>query len=169
MKKIINLLLGVVLFIPIFVFADMGSPIIEEYEVVVNKSGGVYAYINDDNKYIKTDKIIPYGTKTEVSDFESEEDGYVSIDYDEETDTTYYVKLSDTELVDKNYKVDMSKLSSKEKGIVLKDVVIRKGPANAYESVGTIKAGTTLDIRFLYLLMKIQVINYMKLIYLLYM
>ena len=148
MKKIINCLLGVILFVPIFVFADMGSPIIEEYEVVVNKSGGVYAYINDDNKYVKTDKIIPYGTKTEVSDFESEEDGYVSIDYDEETDTTYYVKLSDTELVDKNYKVDMSKLSSKEKGIVLKDTVIRKGPANAYESIGTIKAGTKLDIRF---------------------
>lgn len=148
MKKIINLLLGVILFIPIFVFADMGSPIIYEYEVIVNKSSGVYAYINDDNKYVKTDKIIPYGTKTEVSDFESEEDGYVSIDYDEETDTTYYVKLSDTELVDKNYKIDMSKLSSKEKGIVLKDTVIRKGPANAYESIGTIAAGTKLDIRF---------------------
>lgn len=148
MKKIINLLLGVILFIPIFVFADMGSPMIYEYEVIVNKSSGVYAYINDDNKYVKTDKIIPYGTKTEVSDFESEEDGYVSIDYDEETDTTYYVKLSDTELVDKNYKIDMSKLSSKEKGIVLKDTVIRKGPANAYESIGTIAAGTKLDIRF---------------------
>ena len=149
MKKIILSFICLLVFIPIFIFADMGSPIINEYKVTINNPNGAIGYTDDNNKYVKTDKVIPYGTIIFVDDYELAEEGYAIYSFDNDEEESYYVKLNDTELVEKNYKVNENDLANKEKAIILKDSVIRKGPANAYESTGvTIKAGTTVDVRF---------------------
>ena len=149
MKKIIMILVCLLMLIPYIIFADMGSPIIIEYKVTVNNPNGAILYNNENNNYVKTGKTVPFGTIIEVDDFEQIEEGYVVFSYDEDLDIDYYVNLNDTELVDKNYKVNDKDLAYKEKAIILKDSVIRKGPANAYESTGvTIKAGTEVVVRF---------------------
>ena len=150
MKKIIYYLFGLLLFIPNVLFADMGSPVLNEYKVTITNPNGALAYVDKDDKYVKTDVIIPYGTNITVDDYELAEEGYAIVTLGEEDDEiVYYVSLKDTELIDKNYKVNEKELANKEKAIVLKDSVIRKGPANAYESTGVaIKAGTEIDVRF---------------------
>ena len=150
MKKMVYVLISLFMFLPLMVFADMSSPVIKEYDVTVNNPDGVYAYtLNDGSEYIKTNKIIPYGEVITVNDFELEIDGFASYEYDEENDIDYYVKLKDTVVVEQNYKVKESELAKKEKAIVLKDVEIKKGPANAYESTGTkIRKGEIIDVRF---------------------
>ena len=91
MKKIVLLILGVLLFIPIMVFADMGAPGIETYSAsIINKDGAIIYDRDYDEEaekvvYIDTNKKVEYGKTVEIIE---EEDGYALIEVG-------YLKLTD--------------------------------------------------------------------------
>ena len=140
MKKVLVLIIGLVLFIPSIIFADMGSPGIEEYKATISNKDGATIYEElDFGEYGITNKKVEYG-KTVAITFDDGE--YAQVDFD------YYIKLSDITLIDKNYKFVDSKWDKASTQIVLKDQEIRKGPANGYDSTGVkIPAGTKVKVR----------------------
>lgn len=145
MKKVLLTILGVLLFIPNVLFADMGAPGIEEYKASINNKNGAVVYESDyDEKtskdvYKATKETIPYGKTVKV---EMEENGYADIE------NYGYVKLSDIEPIQKNYALKDSEWKSKVDGIILKKVELRNGPANGYSKVGvTLEPGTNVKVR----------------------
>ncbi len=143
MKKIFYLIIGVLMSIPLFVKADMGSPMIETYKASIKNPEGahVYKYDSDRRKYLVTSEVLPYGKEITVW---YEEEGYAHI---EENNGT--VKLTDITPVVKNYSVNLKDLLPSDSAIVLVDQEIKKGPAEAYDGTGTvIPAGTKISIRF---------------------
>ena len=147
MKKIFYLILGVLLFIPALVKADMGAPIIKEYKAsVINPKGAtIYEY---DGKPIATEEKIAYGTEVYVESEVEMDDCLVSVNKGD-AEESYFVKFKDITILVNNYKVNKKELTDKETALVLKDVKIRKGPALGYDSTGvTIKKGTKINIQW---------------------
>ena len=71
MKKRIKYLIFILLFIPVFVLADGGEPVFLGYfNGYVSDSAGasLYTYDEDDEKYIKTDYVLPYNTTLTIED-----------------------------------------------------------------------------------------------------
>ena len=109
-KRIINILLTIILFVPLVVLADGGGPIFVQYDAYVNDKNGAYLYQyenGNDSVLKKTSTLLEYNTQirviyeTEVSDGvfyamvdysdseeDSEDDGYY------ETEDAYYINLS---------------------------------------------------------------------------
>ena len=145
MKKVFYLLVGLLL-LPSIVKADMAPPtVVLGYKAIVSNPDGITVYKWNDKKqvYEETGKKSPYGTQFTV--FDSEE--FICIDDSKGECTDLYVDPKDLEVIDKDFKVDTKKLEGKTKAITLKQVEVRKGPAPAYEVVGTIEAGTNITIQ----------------------
>lgn len=149
MKKLFYLLLGVLLFLPTLVKADMGAPIIREYKAsVINPNGATIYEYGEDDKYEATDDVIEYGKQVFVESEVDIEDGFISVNLGD-VEESYCIKLKDITLITKNYKVNKKELTDKENAIVLKEVRIRKGPAEGYDSTGvTLEKGTNINIQW---------------------
>lgn len=145
MKKIIYVILGVLLFLPVLVKADMGAPVVERYKLTPKSPDGadIYNWDYDKEDYVKTGRKLAYGKVIEIDN----DDEWVSWEDSEEAEDT--VKLSDLVPVVKNYKVDEKRLSKQYEVLVTKKQDIRKGPAAGYESTGkTIPAGTKVKVKY---------------------
>ncbi len=147
MKRILLMLFACLLFIPCLVFADMSAPGVVEYKVSVNNPKGAIIYENNDGKYVKTDKKLEFGTIIKI-EWEEDKD-WIYLDSEMYPgDETGYVSYKDVTTLVKNYIPNEKELSDEYPSLVLKDVVIKKGPALGYEETGvTIKAGTKVSIK----------------------
>lgn len=140
MKKIILVILSVLLFIPSIIFADMGAPALDPYKATVtNKNGAVLYDKLSGDKYEPTGKILKYGDTVEIT-FDDEE--YAEVNF------SNYIKQSDISIIEKNYTMKDSDWGKAFNSVVLKEIDVRKGPANAYDKTGlTLKPGTIVSIR----------------------
>lgn len=146
MKKVLYLILGVLLFIPALVNADMGAPIIRGYVATPKSSSGADIYRYDQNKdaYVKTGRKLEYRKTINII----MEDEYVSVDVDDE-DNEDVVKMSDLMPVEKVYKVNSKELSKEYEVLILKKREIKNGPANGYDSTGkTIPSGVKVKVKY---------------------
>ncbi len=147
MKKIIVSLLVLLLF-PLIVHADMGAPMIPEYEAVVTNPNGVDYY--ETNGHIVAGHL-DYNEKITIS-FEYDNTGTFSLNG---TEYLVYIKditpLKEVFDLEASLKKGTTNTLEKEKYlIVLKDKVeIKKGPAEAYKGTGvTIPKGTKLNYKY---------------------
>ena len=163
MKRILNLILLILLIVPISVKADMGAPEIEPYEAVVNKVEGINYYTNDydsnlEKSVLKKEGVLEYETKIKIQ-YEEKINGEIYGMFwneDESNSSSYLVKLQDVILLNDSYVINEDnnedytyKLDKERVATVLKDdgIIMRKGPASAYSSVGeVIPKGTKLTI-----------------------
>ena len=142
MKKLLKLLFGSLLFLPYFVFADMSGPMIRIYKATPKNPEGadIYKYDLKSEAYIKTGEKFAYGKVVEI-DYDNE---YICID----DECSGEVKLDDLVAIDDKYEINEKELSDEYDAIILKDQVIKTGPAYAYKSTNvTIKAGTKVKLR----------------------
>lgn len=145
MKKLFYVLVGILVFMPLVVFADMGAPMVKPYKASVSNPDGasIYEYSESAKKEIPINKKIPYGTVVEVS---FEYNNLVEVSYDDET---LQISIKDIVPIEKEYNVSKSELGKETDAIILKSVEIKKGPADAYESTGTsIPKGTKIVIKY---------------------
>ena len=149
MKKLFYLFLGVLLFLPTLVNADLSAPIIKEYKAsVINPNGAAIYEYDDDDRYVATDDVIPYGKEVFVENESSNGDGFIDVNLGN-VEESYHIKLKDVTLITKNYRINKDELTDKEEAIVLKEVKIKKGPAEAYDSTDIIIAkGTNIYIQW---------------------
>ena len=145
MKKYLGVIACILLMLPVIINADMGSPMIEQYDAEVINKDGAYIYDYESGKgYYKTDKKIDYKQKVTVV---SEED------YDETniycTITGYQlIRCKDISAFSKDYKYDTTTFAQAIDSIVLKDVEIKKGPALGFDSTGVkISSGNVIKVR----------------------
>jgi hypothetical protein len=142
MKKIIYLILGVLLFIPIFVSA--GKPKV----LVTPKStngANIYDY-SDSTKIIKT---LKYG-ETYTIQSESMNSKHSFGIYDEKGTRIGESILSEWVLKDSTFKLNEKDLSKAYSGIVVVEQEIRKGPSMLYEGTGVkLEKGTNVKIKYL--------------------
>ena len=159
MKKILYLILGVLLFIPFLVKADMGAPMIKGFKATPKDPSGadIYRYDEDKDDYVKTGRKLEYGTIIELEDYDGsleEEDGdsdfFVPVDYNDE-DNEDEVKFSDLMLAEKEYKVNKNELGKVIKAVAIVKQEIKKGPGPVYEGTGKyIPEGAKIQIQEFY-------------------
>lgn len=156
MKQIKKLFILLLLCIPCFVKADMGAPMLREFEIVVVNPDGVnyeplqYSDVSD-----------PHLAKDQVVVVESEYDGKYNIAVKEEDGTRtsigYILSLDGFSIVQdvvdptKNENdLSFKKYDSKQKAIVYneKGVSIYQGPSKIYKYVDSIKKGTKLEFQY---------------------
>ena len=131
MKRIMFVVIALIMLLPGVVLADMGAPAVYSYQATVINPDGAMTYKWDDAGSFKpTGKVIPYGT-TVTSFYETS--GYAEI---KEYDITN-VKVTDLQIIT-DFKFDSSKIRDKIQSIALADLTIRTGPAEVFESTGTI-------------------------------
>ena len=153
MKKFLFGMLILIMFIPFVVKADMGAPMLRQYEVLVAKEDGIdyYDYYSGFKKkgtYNK-DQVL-----TVI--FESEEDGQkylaVSTEGGYNYNDYYYVKASDVVVKNGEVKTSDSGVAHLEKAnkfrIYKEDAIVRKGPSFMYDEVGKVKKGTIGSYKF---------------------
>lgn len=148
LKTISKYLLLLILFIPCFVKADMGAPMMTEYEVRVTNPKGTPALDGEGNEIGKFeyDEIINIKYEKIIND-----ELYGQM-WDEETSTYKNVKLSDTKLV--TDVIDLEKFKQPRKGryYVFDDTnVLYKGPSKTYGKVEPetkLKKGTIIEIEY---------------------
>lgn len=149
MKRKLNLLLIGMLLIGILnVKADAGPPMVAEYEIIVsNKEGATcYSYNYDTKKYVKGNKVVPFGTVYSI--YDESMNGYLSI-YQDGCD---YLKTSDIKTKKDSFGVDND---SVEKITPVKAVILakgglnmRKGPAVAYSKITTIPQYSIVTLEY---------------------
>jgi len=145
MKKIFNVLMGVLLFLPFVVKADLGMPYIDSYEAVVITDDA--QYYDFDGYSMKKEGTIPKDSKIEVQ-YEMEEDKevYLGAVY---KNNNIYIKAKDVAPL--NEEVDYKKyaVENKYKFKVYESngVEVRKGPSVVYDSIGTLKEGTVGTVK----------------------
>jgi len=156
MKNLKRLLILLILCVPCFVKADMGAPMLREFEMVVVNPDGV-----DYEPFQYSDVADPHLAKDQVVIVESEYGGKYSILLKEEDGTKtsigYISSLDGFSIVKEE--VDPTKTEndpsiikydSKQKAIVYneKGVNIYQGPSKIYKNIGTIKKGTKLEYQY---------------------
>lgn len=136
MKKILSLIIALICLVPNIVKADMGAPEIRPYEMIVVSENGVKYYDNHNEK-----GVIPKDEKFKV---EFEYDGNYTITYKNESYEIY--DLSGAILVEDKF--DPEKTSDESLYRTTAKVLINttsvdmlKGPASAYDKIGSIKEG----------------------------
>lgn len=145
MKKVLSFILMLLVF-PLVALADMPAPSIIDYEAeIINPDGAIIYDYKEITKYkygyVDSGKKLDYGTKVKAI-YEGQEDT-VEVEIG---DDWYTLKIKDIAPLNKEYKINKSKLI-KHSGIILKNQEIRKGPSNGYESTGvSVKAGDNLTI-----------------------
>ncbi len=114
MKKIINYLISVLLFVPIFILADGAGPVFPTYSAYVSDSKGAYLYKYDD-KYenlVKTSYQLKYNTNVDIID-EIQVNGkdyygclYYSPDENSTNEDDYYINLSKITIYKKEFTLE---------------------------------------------------------------
>lgn len=145
-KRILNLLIGIIILIPINVKADMGAPVIQSYEAVVAKDNATIYKYDYDKEELEVITTIPKGTKVEVIYEEKHNNAlYGNVVYKESSN--YLIKISDLMLA--NAKFDLNKAYNVPKTKVYvcsDDVYLYNGPSKTYSKVSNeaIPRGTIL-------------------------
>ena len=160
MKKISRLLiLLLVAFIPFAVKADMGAPMVKPYKVTVISSSGldytIGHYDTVQRKYVEEKKHFNQGDTFYITYEEGDpysgslsEDGTDLISINASDKGKY--KPVDSEYVPNDSEVSKyGKVENSYKTAeTLKEVELRKGPADAYEVITKIPAGTKLSYKY---------------------
>jgi len=142
LKTISKYLLLLILFIPCFVKADMGPPMMTEYQVRVTNPNGTTA-INTEGEEIRTFKY----------------DEIIKVNYEKIINNELYggnfgelVKLSDTKLVTDVVDLEKFKNERKQKYYIFDDTnVLYKGPSKTYGKVEpetTLKKGSIVETEY---------------------
>ena len=142
MKKILLFIVSLMVLVPNIVLADMGAPVVKEYEAEVSNPDGaaIYKYDSNQRKYIATEEKVAYGTKIDVT---SEYNGLITFEYN---NVIVDIRVEDITPVEKTPK--NIELGEKKNALVIRDIEIKKGPAEAYETTGkTIKGNTNIEVR----------------------
>ena len=152
MKKLLIILLGILLF-PIIAKADMGAPEILSYDIEVTKASGTILYdidYNDDSDKLIKITDIPKDTQLKIY-YETTINGeiYGNVEYN---DQYGYIKLSDTTILTKEISLNDENVTKLDKSItytVLVDSLeVHSNPAKAFKVVGTLKKGTTVEVKY---------------------
>lgn len=143
MKKIMMLILGVLLFIPAIVLADMGAPGVREYKVTPKSEEGAGIYritYEGDKATVEKAGTVPYGKEISIMQ-EFEIDGILYGDYYDSNYDVHHIKLSEFKAVGENTEKDEAIYAARvfaENGLELYE-----GPGSAYEKTGkTVAKGT---------------------------
>jgi len=132
-KKLI--LFMMILFLPIFVKADMGAPM-SSYKVRVSKVEGIdtYEWNRNTNRYEPTQEKLSYDTILTIR-YENIRDNILfGQAYNNETDKSYEIKLSDVSPVEIN--LNDYKKETKSKYYVFDDTCyLYKGPSKVYDKI----------------------------------
>ncbi len=148
MKKICSLLIAVLMIFVLNVKADMGPPMIANYEIVVANKDGAACY--NDGK--KTDKVIEYGKVLKV-DYEVS-GKYISVSYSVADGTVESCELLTSDIIvkDSTYSVnnsDVTKLDPVKAVILAKGGLnLRKGPATVYSRIMTIPQYSVVTLKY---------------------
>lgn len=151
MKKICLLLMGIVLF-SLNVKADMGPPIVANYSVSVSNKNGAACYEMNNNKYVKTSKVLEYGKKAKIA-YEIE-GKYAEIYYTVSNDLQEgcIVLISDITPTSGQYDVkntDVTKIDSVKAVILAKGGLnLRKGPSQLYSKIITIPQYSVVTLSY---------------------
>ena len=141
MKKLMMLILGVLLFIPAVVFADMGAPGVREYKVTPKSQEGAAIYDYGGQGIIKIGTVA-YGQEVAIVQ-EFEIDGIIYGYYYDDNIGSCYIKLSEFKVAGESTEKDEALYAARvfaEDGLEL-----YAGPAYAYEKTGkTVAKGTVL-------------------------
>ena len=146
MKKIFTFLLICFITLGIIpVKADMGPPIIAEYEIIItNKDGAACYEYNTQGKIVKGTKTVEYG-KTFTVYFEIE-NGYINTSDDE----CLLVKTADAKPKKEKFDLNSERVTELKsvKAVILAKggLNLRKGPATAYNKITTIPQYTTVTL-----------------------
>ena len=139
MKKLMMLILGVLLFIPAIVLADMGAPSIRAYKVTPKSEEGATCYgIKESdwgNSTAEFEKkgIVKYKEEVAIQIEETWNGEVYGTNWEEGSDDCYY-KLSEFKVVGESTDKDEAVYAGK---VFAKDgVEIYEGPASAYEKTG---------------------------------
>ena len=128
MKKLVLLVLGLFLFIPVVVKADAGPPEVRSYKVVPKSSSGADYYDYDLKKIgkIKNKEVIEIYMEVTIKN--------VNYGFFAQSDREGYVKLDDFKVVksknDQDAAIYIGKVFSK------KDLTVYEGPSYSYEKTG---------------------------------
>ena len=156
MKNIKKILIIMLLFIPCFVKADMGAPMLREFEMVVVNPEGVdyepYEYAEEATGHLNKDEVIVV-----MSEYNNEYDialkkatgEKVSIGKIKSFDGLSILQdvVDPTKITNDN---SINKYDTKQKAIVYneKGVGIYQGPSKIYKNVGYLKKGTKLEYEY---------------------
>ena len=142
MKKLMMLILGVLLFIPAVVFADMGAPGVREYKVTPKSQEGAAVYDIYSGQGIIKIGTVAYGQEVAIVQ-EFEVDGIIYGYYYDDNMGSSYIKLSEFKVAGESSEKDEALYAARvfaEDGLEL-----YAGPAYAYEKTGkTVAKGTTV-------------------------
>ena len=156
MKNLKRLLILLILCVPCFVKADMGAPMLREFEIVVVNPDGV-----DYIPFQYSDVVDPHLAKDQIVIVDSDYDGKYNISVKEDDGTTtsigYITSLDGFSIVQEE--VDPTKTENdrsiikydtKQKAIVYNEngVYIYQGPSKIYKTVGSIKKGVNLEYQY---------------------
>ena len=145
MKKIFKVLMGVLLFLPFVVKADLGMPYFDSYEaVVITDDAPYYDY---DGYDMKKEGTIPKDSKIEVQ-YEMDEDKEVYLGAVYKGDNIY-IKAKDVAPLEEEVSYKKYAVDKKYKFKVFENdgVAVRKGPSVVYDSIGTLKEGTVGTVK----------------------
>lgn len=151
MKKALKLLLILMMFIPLVAKADMGIPVLREYEAVVIKEEGADYYEYENGKYVKKGTLEKDSVITAAYEETSDGENYIAY-FTKDSYSAYYVKSSDVMPKDKEVKPTSSGVTKSEKKRKIKinadSVTVRKGPSIAYDEIGTLKKDDVGSFRY---------------------
>ena len=143
MKRIVKYLLVMILFVPFFVKADMGAPMLRMYKAEVIKESGADYY--DIDSKIKKVGHFDKGTQVEI-EYEEVFDKVLYLMFNQNEDY-YYIKADDVLPVQKEVTPKSDGVDKLEYEVTFKvyadEVVVRKGPSVTYDTVGTLKKDAT--------------------------
>ena len=169
-------LFTILIFIPLLVF-ELNDNNLHDYPfslsydaIVTNKDGAGLYYYNDKMEFVEIQRI-PYNTKVRIvneeydmfnkkeSHLEEGEEAYDGVVfanagtlYYDDSDKYYegYFLVDDISTTNKNYTFKSNDVKETINLKIKKDLEIRKGPAEAYESTGvTIKKGKTIKAKLI--------------------
>ena len=156
MKQIKKLFILLLLCVPCFVKADMGAPMLREFEIVVVNPDGVDYEANDYNEeatgHLDKDSVVLV-----TDDFNNqytigvkESDGTTSILGKVNSLDGFSIVQEEVDPSKTDNDSSIKKFDTKQKALVYseKGVNIYKGPSKIYKYVGTIKKGVKLDYQY---------------------
>ena len=135
MKKLLKTIILLILVIPFVVKADMGMPVMKEYEVEVIKDEINYYDYNGEPK-----GTIPKGTTINIIyGYNIDNEEYLFGEYGKEW---VYIKSKDVVTKDE-FGIDAEGVGQylRQKIKSEKELEVKKGPSESFETVGTLKAG----------------------------
>ena len=151
MKKIKLLIIVFVLLFVANVKADMGPPSIVEHEVIVtNKNGAICYESTASGGWVKSEKVIPYGTVLRVFD-DIFDQYYISVSSEKNDNYSCTIRYSDISAKNQNFNLkDAKKLSSAKKGVILAKggLNMRKGPDVTYGRITTIPQYSVVTLTY---------------------